>query len=155
MCVQKISCSSSAFAAIRVDGAVVTWGSKAAGGDACDAGAAGERRGGLRRVVSVTGSCFAFAALKEERWFEMVFGVRAGLVRSLRLTWKLPEGLCKSNQVFQRGPGSFHVSLGEGRRFLPFAEMHMFFCFRSMLALKGVYHYWTYVFIFCQGILAK
>ena len=25
-----------------------------------------------------------------------------------------PEGLCKWNQVFQRGPGSFHVSLGEG-----------------------------------------
>ena len=33
---------------------------------------------------------------------------------SLRLTWKLPEGLCKWNPVFQRGPGSFHVSL-EGR----------------------------------------
>ena len=29
---------------------------------------------------------------------------------------KLPEGLCKWNQVFQRGPGSFHLSLGEGKR---------------------------------------
>ena len=36
-------------------------------------------------------------------------------LHSLRLTWKLPEGLCKRNQVFQRGPGSLHVSLGEGR----------------------------------------
>ena len=33
-------------------------------------------------------------------------------VYSLRLTWKLPEGLSKWNQVFQRSPGSFHVSLG-------------------------------------------
>ena len=33
-------------------------------------------------------------------------------LHSLRLTWKLPEGLCKRSQVFQRGPGSFHVSLG-------------------------------------------
>ena len=34
-------------------------------------------------------------------------------LHSLRLTWKLPE-LCEWNQVFQRSPGSFHVSLGEG-----------------------------------------
>ena len=36
-------------------------------------------------------------------------------LHSLRLTWKLPEGLCKWNQVLQKGPGSFHVSLGEGK----------------------------------------
>ena len=33
---------------------------------------------------------------------------------SLRLTSKLREGLCKFNQVFRWGPGSFHVCLGEG-----------------------------------------
>ena len=32
-------------------------------------------------------------------------------VHSLRLTWKLPEGLSKWDQVFQKGPGR-HVSLG-------------------------------------------
>ena len=36
---------------------------------------------------------------------------------SLRLTWKLPEGLWKWNQVFQRGPGSFHVRL-EGNKII-------------------------------------
>ena len=35
---------------------------------------------------------------------------------SLRLKWKLPEGLCKWNQVLSKG-GSFHVSLGEGNQF--------------------------------------
>ena len=39
-------------------------------------------------------------------------------IHSLRLTWKLPEGVCKWNQVFQKGPGSFHVSLGGGGIFL-------------------------------------
>ena len=35
---------------------------------------------------------------------------------SLRLSWKLPEGLCKWNQVFQRGAGSFHgIASGEGK----------------------------------------
>ena len=34
-------------------------------------------------------------------------------VHSLRLTWKLPQGLCEWNQVFQRGLGCFQVSLGE------------------------------------------
>ena len=29
-----------------------------------------------------------------------------------KLTWKLPEGICKWNQVFYRDPGSFYVSLG-------------------------------------------
>ena len=36
-------------------------------------------------------------------------------LQSLRLTWKLAEGLCKRDQVFQRGPfWSFHVSPGGG-----------------------------------------
>ena len=36
-----------------------------------------------------------------------------------------PIGLCKWNQVFQRGPGSFHVSLGEGN---PLAGCIAFSC---------------------------
>ena len=40
-------------------------------------------------------------------------------LHSLKLTWKLPEGLCKWNQVFQTAPGSFHASLGEGRSLSP------------------------------------
>ena len=35
------------------------------------------------------------------------------IIHSLRLTWKLPKGVCKRNQDFQRSPGSFHVR-GEG-----------------------------------------
>ena len=37
-----------------------------------------------------------------------LFGFQVDL-HSLRLTWKLPEGLCKWNLVFQGVPGSFHV----------------------------------------------
>ena len=41
-------------------------------------------------------------------------------LHSLRLTWKLPEGLCIWKQFLQSGPESFHVGLGEGKPLLDF-----------------------------------
>ena len=53
-----------------------------------------------------------FSNRRPHGWFPF------GLVPCLRLTWKLPKGLRKRNQVFQKFPGSFHggrVTTGQRR----------------------------------------
>ena len=74
-----------------------------------------------------------FGARKHDQTFSQVGHISSFLwfsplgvgVDLLRLTARSapPNGLCKCNQVFQRGPGSFHVSLGEG---IPFGTKLFF-----------------------------
>lgn len=58
--VRELQASSCAFAALRGDGHVVTWGPKAFGGDSS------EVRHLLGSVLSVVGSRCAFSALRED-----------------------------------------------------------------------------------------
>ena len=71
----------------------------------------------VQNMNNASGLCVQ-CILKED-WLErpLVTNQETKRVHSLRPAWKLPEGLCKWDQVFQRDPGSFHISLGEGTVF--------------------------------------
>ena len=72
------------------------------------------RGAGAQGAAGAQGGGPAPAEAAGENTFRVNVGEGLIWVHSLRLPWKRPEGLCKLNQVFQRGHGSFHASLGEG-----------------------------------------
>ena len=72
-----------------------------------------------------TWGAYAMPTKPGDRSIEVSHGLSGTTIHSLRLTWKLPEGLGKWSQVFQRHPGTFHVSLGEDFSCLLCHDAHM------------------------------